>query len=72
MNDLFFQGLVDHMKIGSPVGLNLLVDGTVPKVWNLFCYLFKGVSAIARASEICKLWKLEISKKNIGKFFFVV
>ena len=24
------------MKITSPIGLNLLVDGTVPKVWNLF------------------------------------
>ena len=25
---------MDHMKILSPVGLNLVVDGTVPKVWE--------------------------------------
>lgn len=38
---------MDHMKITSPIGLNLLVDGTVPKVWNLFCFLFNLFSPIS-------------------------
>ena len=38
---------MDYMKITSPIGLNLLVDGTVPKVWNLFCFLFNLFSPIS-------------------------
>ena len=40
------------MKITSPIGLNLLVDGNVPKVWNLFCFPFNFL-ALYLHSQMC-------------------
>lgn len=59
-----YKGLLDHMKITSPVGLNLVVDGTVPKSAGL-----SSSSALVCCSALATLYAngLELSKHELAE-----
>ncbi|RMX46098.1 hypothetical protein pdam_00009363 [Pocillopora damicornis] len=59
-----YKGLVDHMKIESPVGLNLVIDGTVPKSAGL-----SSSSALVCCSGLATLHAngLKLSKHELAE-----
>ncbi|XP_020624383.1 N-acetylgalactosamine kinase-like [Orbicella faveolata] len=59
-----YKGLLDHMKITSPVGLNLVVDGTVPKSAGL-----SSSSALVCCSGLATVHAngLELSKHELAE-----